>query len=235
MKTWKEPQLRFLQAQTDIKTIMLTAIDLIQQLGFDCLAFSTHTIRFHSYPQFIAMSNFPAAWVKRYREMNYVKVDPTVAHCRRSTAPLRWTDELFLRTPAYRKDAYAHGICHGLSQSVHDYRGNLSVIAVTRRHSPASTDEFHGKSGQLLWLCNTLHALLSDPLLRYADNNYAPLSDREIEVLRWSARGKTAAEVSQILAVTPRTVSYHVNSVIKKLNVSNKTSAVMLAAMDGVV
>lgn len=62
----------------------------------------------------------------------------------------------------------------------------------------------------------------------------ARLTFREIEVLKWSAQGKTAAEVAIILNVKIRTVNFHIGSAIRKMGVSNKTAAVVQAAVQGV-
>ena len=63
---------------------------------------------------------------------------------------------------------------------------------------------------------------------------HSGLTLREIEVLKWSAEGKTAAEVAMILNVKIRTVNFHIGSAIRKMGVSNKTSAVVQAALHGV-
>ncbi len=63
---------------------------------------------------------------------------------------------------------------------------------------------------------------------------HSGLTFREIEVLKWSAEGKTAAEVAIILDVKIRTVNFHIGSAIRKMGVTNKTSAVVQAALHGV-
>jgi LuxR family transcriptional regulator len=60
------------------------------------------------------------------------------------------------------------------------------------------------------------------------------LTIREVEVLKWSAAGKTAAEVAMILDLKLRTVNFHISSAIRKMGVTNKTSAVVRAALNGV-
>lgn len=63
----------------------------------------------------------------------------------------------------------------------------------------------------------------------------SPLSERECEVLRWAAAGKTSCEIGMILGVTERTVNFHVASVISKLNASNKTHAAVKAVLLGII
>ncbi|MDE1168230.1 MAG: autoinducer binding domain-containing protein [Pseudomonas sp.] len=234
MEHWKAEQLRDLQCQTDERVITRRAVDLVRQLGFDYLAFGTYSRTIASAPKIIALTNMPKAWTQRYQSMNYVAQDPTVAHCTRSMVPLHWTDEVLARSPCFRDDAHAHGIRHGVSQSAHDHRGSISVLSLVRREA-VTTEEFYDKAGQVLWLCNVMHSLLSDQLLQKVDGATPSLSVREIEVLRWSAEGKTAADISMILCLSERTVNFHVHSAIKKLNASNKTSAVVQAAMGGLL
>ncbi|SEJ96620.1 MULTISPECIES: helix-turn-helix transcriptional regulator [unclassified Pseudomonas] len=59
------------------------------------------------------------------------------------------------------------------------------------------------------------------------------LTVREVEVLKWSAEGKTAAEVAMILELKTRTVNYHIGRAIQKFGVANKTCAVVKAARRG--
>ncbi|WP_460045592.1 helix-turn-helix domain-containing protein [Pseudomonas sp. S2_H01] len=60
------------------------------------------------------------------------------------------------------------------------------------------------------------------------------LTLREAEILKWSAEGKTAAEVAMILDLKLRTVNFHIGTAIRKMGVTNKTSAVVQAALHGV-
>src|SRR5271155_1697380 len=55
------------------------------------------------------------------------------------------------------------------------------------------------------------------------------LNDREIEVLTWVARGKTSAEIAQILGLTKRTVDFHIDNARAKLGAATRTEAVIKA------
>lgn len=54
----------------------------------------------------------------------------------------------------------------------------------------------------------------------------SPLTARESECLRWVADGKTDIEVGKILAISPRTVRFHINNAKVKLGVSTRIQAV---------
>jgi DNA-binding NarL/FixJ family response regulator len=55
------------------------------------------------------------------------------------------------------------------------------------------------------------------------------LTDREIETLTWVARGKTSAEIAEILGLTKRTVDFHSDSARVKLGVATRTEAAIKA------
>jgi DNA-binding response OmpR family regulator len=56
------------------------------------------------------------------------------------------------------------------------------------------------------------------------------LNEREVEVLTWSARGKTSAEIAKILDLTKRTVDFHIDNARGKLGAATRTEAVLKAA-----
>jgi DNA-binding CsgD family transcriptional regulator len=59
------------------------------------------------------------------------------------------------------------------------------------------------------------------------------LTPRETEVLTWIAQGKTNYEIGVILSTSTRTICKHVERILSKLRVGNRTAAaaIALAAM----
>ncbi len=55
------------------------------------------------------------------------------------------------------------------------------------------------------------------------------LNDREIETLTWVARGKTSAEIAEILSLAKRTVDFHIDNARMKLGVATRTQAAIKA------
>jgi DNA-binding CsgD family transcriptional regulator len=60
-------------------------------------------------------------------------------------------------------------------------------------------------------------------------------SSRELEVLRWTAEGKTSAEIGQILHISERAVIFHVNNSMTKLRATNRTQAAVKAVCLGLI
>ena len=62
-----------------------------------------------------------------------------------------------------------------------------------------------------------------------------PLTEREIDVLKLLARGMNNAEIAEALVVSKRTVDSHINNILAKLQVANRTQAVLYALRQGLV
>jgi DNA-binding CsgD family transcriptional regulator len=88
----------------------------------------------------------------------------------------------------------------------------------------------------MAWLTQYAHAGMSRILLpKYVPETKVTMTAREKEVLRWTAEGKTAYEIGQILVVSERTVNFHINNVVTKLGACNKTQAAVKAATLGML
>lgn len=61
------------------------------------------------------------------------------------------------------------------------------------------------------------------------------LSDREVEVLRLLARGKTNKEIAVALGLSPKTVQHHVAHVYDKVGVESRAAAAMFATEAGLL
>lgn len=62
-----------------------------------------------------------------------------------------------------------------------------------------------------------------------SEDPIVPLTSREKDVLKLVAQGANNQEIAEKLVVREVTVKTHLNSIFKKLNVSNRTQAVLLA------
>ncbi|RIK30887.1 MAG: DNA-binding response regulator [Chloroflexi bacterium] len=60
-----------------------------------------------------------------------------------------------------------------------------------------------------------------------------PLSEREIEVLKLVAQGRTNHEIAETLVISERTVGNHINSILSKLHLANRTQAALYALRKG--
>jgi DNA-binding NarL/FixJ family response regulator len=65
--------------------------------------------------------------------------------------------------------------------------------------------------------------------------NLAPLTPRESEVLTYLSKGFTIREISDLLGIRWFTVNDHIKSIYRKLDVSSRAEAAVLAAKQGLV
>jgi len=62
---------------------------------------------------------------------------------------------------------------------------------------------------------------------------YSPLSNREIEILDYIAKGNSNKEIAKSLGISDQTVKNHITSILKKLSVNDRTAAVVHALKKG--
>jgi DNA-binding NarL/FixJ family response regulator len=83
-------------------------------------------------------------------------------------------------------------------------------------------------------------SLVIENRLRRREGHLGPhsdirLTDREREVLTWVGRGKTSSEIAVILGLSDRTVNFHCDRAMRRLDVVNRTQAVAKAVVQGLI
>ncbi|MFN8473500.1 MAG: response regulator transcription factor [Anaerolineae bacterium] len=86
---------------------------------------------------------------------------------------------------------------------------------------------------------HTFSPEVTQALAEAASNRPQPptshLSERELEVLRLVAEGKTDLEIGHDLHITKSTARFHLKNIFAKLGASNRTEAVHIAASDKLI
>ncbi|MCL6647314.1 MAG: response regulator transcription factor [Chloroflexi bacterium] len=62
-----------------------------------------------------------------------------------------------------------------------------------------------------------------------------PLSNREVEILDYIARGNSNKEIARALKISDQTVKNHITSILRKLAVNDRTQAVVFAVRHGLI
>lgn len=170
--------------------------------------------------------------------LDFVPQHPFTPHARASGnfGPLRlsdfWTDDQIRNSTIWR-DAYRElGIGRLLVCAT--FRGNrIGVIHVCR---PLEAQDFSEKDCLVLQLLMPHYDLglqAAERVTAQRDGAERPLPTlgltmRELEVASWLARGRTNPEIATILTMQPRTVEKHVEHILIKLGVENRTTAAMM-------
>ena len=236
MRTWQEDRLQALQAIECEKQLFETFMTFSKELGFDYCAYGMRMSVPITNPGTFMINNYPASWQTQYQESRYIEVDPTVKHAMHSILPILWTDKLFSTTPDLWESAKSYGLRFGWAQSVRDCSGSVGLMTFARSNESISSSEIESKGLKIIWLAQACHLSMS----RLVTSKFAPeasvmLTARETEILRWTADGKTSYEISKILNIRERTVNFHINNVLAKLNATNKTAAAIKASLLGII
>ncbi|MCP1512927.1 MULTISPECIES: helix-turn-helix transcriptional regulator [Pseudomonas] len=234
MVNWHNTRPPKLKEEDEITSVFEMVVNETYALGFHFCAFKMSTQHTTNQNLVFEKNNYPNEWNKLYRRAKFFHYDPVVTHCQRSVLPFVWKESAFEGSPHLWQLARSYGVHLGWTQPLHSPHGVVSMLTLSRRTGEITPEELYEKAGNALWLCHALHTVVAH---KYANGPTArpstKLTAREIEVLRWSALGKTAAEIAQILCLSERTVGFHNCSSMRKLGVNNKIAAVMVAAKAG--
>ena len=82
------------------------------------------------------------------------------------------------------------------------------------------------------WISTNVEAM-SGPYIVDPDEHYIPLSPRELEILEFVTNGMSNKEIASRLGISQQTVKNHMTSILKKLNVQDRTQAAVTALRHG--
>jgi LuxR family transcriptional regulator len=77
--------------------------------------------------------------------------------------------------------------------------------------------------------------LVYTALVPHPERPEVKLSARQKEVLRWTATGKTRADIADIMGISEDTVDDHMRQIFRKLRCNDKVVAVLRAVQIGAI
>jgi len=126
------------------------------------------------------------------------------------------------------------GLGHALAHGAKEFPGDSSGFFVFL-HMTEPPGRRHAYFAEMLmpYLHTTLHRMLIlEKELPDVDRSVRPglkLSAREVQVIGLVRDGNTNRRIAEVLALSPLTVKNHVQNILRKLEVSNRTQAVAKA------
>ncbi len=211
--------------------------------GYDRVAFAAVTVAAQKAMELhdlapIVVLNFPEDWREHWFEKRYYEIDPILALTPGSGSPFLW-DDVVAQQPLSSKqkllfnESKAAGLHNGLSIPVHGPRGESYVVSLATDNRVCDNRPHFG----------TLQILATQFQLAYSQTSRKPqqtergqhLTERERECLTWTARGKSAWAISEIIGISEHTVNFHLKGVMKKLETANRVSAVVVAVRLGLI
>jgi LuxR family transcriptional regulator, quorum-sensing system regulator BjaR1 len=179
-------------------------------------------------------NGWPREWFEVYTHENFSVMDPVPRFGASTVQPFEWSEARYDKD----EDPAAHlvmtrakefRLMDGYCIPMHYDEGG-AVISLATEH--LNLDPVAKNALQLIGVY-THNRIRS--LARPQQERRDLLTDREREVLRWVAGGKTSWEISVILKISERTVKFHLVEASRKLNAVNRTSAVAKALARGLI
>lgn len=174
---------------------------------------------------------YSSEWISHYVEQQYVEIDPVLQRGFGSILPIDWQtfDIQGIKLKRFFGEAREFGLgTNGLTVPVRGRKGSRALFTIT---SGAGHREWQALSGhlkrELLLLSYQVHQTVE--IQEGLVEDTPRLSPRELECLKWSASGKTVAEIGIILGLSDKTVRYYLDQARFKLDATNNTHAVAKA------
>ena len=186
----------------------------------------------------IVVTTYSKAWHDFYFEHCYIDIDPVVKVGISGAAPVDWRS-ISRKASAVREffeRAKEFGVgSQGLTVPIRGRLGEIALFSVTSDETDERWDEFlkHNKSLLLLFAWTFHNSMLR--VLGASTQSAISLSHREATCLRLKALGKTDSEIAEIIGITKRTVSFHMESARSRLNAVNAVHAVAKALSLGLI
>lgn len=178
--------------------------------------------------------SYPTQWLELYMKGQYHIIDPIAKEhfskyqvqywadtYRRNSPP---KDFLFLAEIFGLKNGYTHGC-----RDPHNNTGSIFSVA------GKSVERTRRTEAILEYISPHLHNAITHVLEPKQDKDAFSVSSREREILNWVGQGKSSWDISGILGITERTVNFHVNNVMKKLDAVTRVQAVAVALKRGLI
>ncbi|KNC94817.1 transcriptional regulator SdiA [Trabulsiella odontotermitis] len=233
---WRREMLQHFQSITTSEQIYTLLQQQTERLEYDYFSLCVrHPVPF-TRPKLSIHTTYPERWWSHYMAEKFHIIDPVLKAENFRRGHLRWDDDLFSDASLLWDSARDHGLRNGVTQCLmlpNRAMGFLSVSRETEQGSATYDDDEMELRLQTL----TEQSLLA--LLRLEDEMVTPaemrFSKRELEILKWTAEGKTSAEIAMILSISENTVNFHQKNMQKKFNAPNKTQIACYAAATGII
>lgn len=226
-----------LSASVDAVDLHKTMASVAAAFDFPLFAYFTYPSASQDAPRLI--TNYPSSWTSLYLQRQYQSLDPVILRGLRGWDTFDWGVDVggpSLPEPQQRilERAGQFGIRGGLTLSMHDRRGRFAALTFatdeTRPPLLRSLTRYQ-KALQLVAINFHIHVRRKLADRRVVDG--ITLTPRELECLQWAAHGKSAWEIGEILGVSKRTATFHLENAKAKLGVRSINQAVARLAASG--
>lgn len=187
-----------------------------------------------------SISNTPAAFIEISRSLDAARRDPVMASLMRFEAPFIYDQRTYVDAGAEDlwESQAPYGYSTGIAVSLHLPQERRFLLGIDR---PSRLPRNESKLTFLLDSVQTLAVHAQAAATRLVGEDLGPprefprITPQELECLRWSMDGRSATDVGALMNITPRTVNFHLQNVMRKLNVTSKLQAVLKCVDAGLI
>jgi LuxR family quorum sensing-dependent transcriptional regulator len=189
----------------------------------------------HAVEELVLASRWPSEFFMLYVENDYARFDPLVRRSIQSHMPFEWQAEAYRddhdpRVVEVMRRAAEFGLKQGYLVPIHGPKGYEGCVSMTARELDLSARAKSALHLMALYAFDRMRRLRGN-----LPDKKIVLTAREREVLSWVAAGKSAAQISQALKISKRTVDEHSQTAARKLGAANRTQAVAIAMRDRII
>lgn len=233
-----------IRAAADMNAAMDVLADACQGLGFPMVCYSylpsTRLPDGRWAPPPLLTRNYPAHWDTAWERHN--ANDPYYHACFEGALTVEWDTIQARRTldPAER-DSWHYladkRLQKGITVPIHLPGRRFAFVSAIRDCGDDDWSALVGQSRERLFLlAHHFHSATFDKFRNpFPQRGPGALSARELECLKWAARGKTAEDIACILGRSVETVRIHLKRAGTKLAASNRAQAVAKACHLGLI
>lgn len=187
----------------------------------------------------LGVGTYAPAWVQRYVERGYLRIDPVVTGCFQKFHPVDWKflDWSSKASREFQQDAIAHGVGNqGLSIPIRGPHGQYALFTASHNCDDLTWADFiEDQRRDLILLAHYFNEKALDIEPDKIQEASQPLSPRELETLTLLAIGYNRAQVAKTLSISEHTLRVYVESARFKLSALNTTHAVATALNRGLI
>lgn len=179
---------------------------------------------------------FSEEWLECYDREDFRLSDPIPTRVMEHGAMMTWQDAMEAGENTPENEAYfaamrKYDLIHGFGIPLFGPRGRDAYASFDFDRPVAEVD--NEKLGVVRSVSQAGHQRICVLLDQMSD--VPALSEREVEVLTWAARGKSMSSIATILDLSPDTVKTYAKRIYAKLDVSDRVGAVVKALRLGLV
>jgi DNA-binding CsgD family transcriptional regulator len=173
-------------------------------------------------------TSLPVSYIRDFDRGHMLRSCPFAARMRESAVPQVWHINDSGQTQTFPTELQnlmrQHGMLAGIAMPINSADGQRLVFWFGGERASLGQSEINELAMIILYAVDTYNTVK-----RNEDNAHSSLSARELEVVRWTAQGKTSIEIGQILSLSDHTVNAYMTNAIKKLDCVNRTQLVAKA------